>query len=182
MSCNLYDIIDGNVRVAFRLVGDKKLRNEPYKRTFRTHTGKPLKRADVDKATLAIWQEYEKRRTTTYWENKFRSKNENHINFYRREIYILGLELLRNPPTSWSMNDLVENVRTKKTTRPDAMGSVFHDLFMCIYQDDLRISRQERSKMAMELEYAYRHDISPELLCGFIYQSGNRKDLSRKLK
>lgn len=36
--------------------------------------------------------------------------------------------------------------------------------------------------MAKELEYALRHSVPPEFLCGFLYQSGGRKTLLKKLE
>lgn len=35
--------------------------------------------------------------------------------------------------------------------------------------------------MAMELEYARRHEVPPCLLCGFLYQSTDRRKIGERL-
>ena len=61
------------------------------------------------------------------------------------------------------------------------MANIFHALFLGLYEEDTQISRQERAQMAKELLYADRHNVPPEYLCGFLYQSGGRKKLDEKL-
>ena len=74
------------------------------------------------------------------------------------------------------MDDLLEKFSIK-TTRPEAMENNFHALLWCVYEGEQGYSKQERSLMSLELEYAYRHDVPPELLSGFLYQSTSRRDL-----
>lgn len=138
---------------------------------------------DVNQITLDIWREHSRRLGSSFGADQPYgvSKNEDAKNFLRREVYALGL-VLKTKPQRWNLSKLLVKERSHATTRRDVLGqNIFHDLLMSIYEDDSQISRQERWTMAKELEYAYRHSIPPEFLCGFIYQSGGRKNLLKKL-
>lgn len=153
-----------------------------YERKFDLTSPKKIKRKDAEQSVLNIWREYSRRLTSDFHVGAFdQTKNESAKNFLRREIYALGLTILQSEPTSWGAEDILRSVRTR-TNRPDKLGHVFHDLLMSVYEDDSTISRQERHLMAREIEYARRHGISPELLCGFLYQSGPRTQIAKKLK
>ena len=108
-------------------------------------------------------------------------KNEAAKYFLRREIYALGLRIYANASRSWSTADLVAQVRAR-INRPDKVDDVFHDLLMSVYDDDSQIDRRERWQYAQELEYARRHHVPPELLCGFLLQSGRQSEVRKKLK
>lgn len=146
------------------------------------YPNKPLRRKDVERVVLAIWNEHSHRLTSRFHAGPYQpTKNESAKDFLRREIYALGAHLLRWSPASSVMEELVDKIRSART-RPDKRGDVFHALLMCMYEDDSVISRQERWLMAKELAYAHRHRIPPELVCGFLYQSGPRTEMPKKIK
>ncbi|WP_234032803.1 hypothetical protein [Aurantiacibacter arachoides] len=158
--------------------GKKKM---GYSRTFDADSSRPLKQRDVERATYSIWNEHSDRLTRkTSPGDGSDTKNESAKNFLRREVYALGRRLLR----SKSGQELVAKLFSQlgfRTTRPQAMENVFHGLLCCIYEGEGGFTRQERSLIAKELEYAHRHNVPPELLCGFLYQSTDRRRLSARL-
>lgn len=159
-----------------------KSRISDYVRAFDPDSGKPISRRKTLEILKAVWAEYERRLGAKYWpDDGSDTRNESAKNFLRREIYALGLHLNRAEPQTWRLEDLVNEMRDTNTTRPNALSNVFHALLMCVYRADSRISRQERSLMAMELEYARRHEVPPRLLCGFLYQSTDRKSIRKRL-
>lgn len=157
-----------------------------YERGFDLNDERPIGRALALKIVERIWAEHNHRLSRAYVDGVKKlsghalTKNETAKNFLRREIYAFGRCLIENPP-SWDVSEIAGRVRRNPTTRPAALARTFHALLMCIYEEDDLISRQERSLMAQELEYAHRHDVPPELLCGFLYQSGSRSSISKKL-
>ena len=154
-----------------------------YHRTFNPEIGTKIKNANLEKILESIWDEHDHRRTAKVNdEDGSATKNESSRNFLRREVYALGLCLLKSSASPQSVVRLVEKIRASPTTRPEALSNTFHALLMCVWDTDQAISRQERSLMAMELEYAHRHRTPPELLCGFLYQSTDRKKLGVKLR
>lgn len=160
------------------------MKRKGYVRTFELSPTSPLLRRQVYKTLTAIWDEHSSRLSDEFVEKQRKfglSKNEDAKNFLRREIYALGLALLAAPP-NWKVADLVASVRVNPVTRPGALENrVFHALIMGVYNDDSQINRQERWTMTRELEYALRHHVPPHFLCGFLYQSGGRKNLLKKL-
>lgn len=155
-----------------------------YRREFDANRRKRLKRTQVNEALKAIWAEHEARLSSSFAVTQpfGLSKNEDAKNFLRREIYALGLALRRAPPT-WNVSTLIASSRAHKTTRLDVLDKgLFHALLMGVYDADALITRQERWLMAKELEYALRHSVPPQFLCGFLYQSGGRKNLLKKLE
>lgn len=162
---------------------EKKLNQRHYERPYSPTAQKSISAFLVDKAVLAIWKEYERRLSGTFKiDDHIHTKNESAKNFLRREIYVLGKHLIDFPPKNWSISDLPGKVRIKSSTRPHALENVFHALFMSLYEEDSQISRQERWLMARELQYAQKHNVPPELLCGFLYQSGPRAEIAMKLE
>jgi hypothetical protein len=157
-------------------------RNLGYERGFNVSSNKALSRKRLEKIMIDIWNEYDRRLTAKVsFEDGSSTRNETAKNFLRREIYVLGMYLLDEPPITWRIEDFVDGWRDTKTTRPRSLANVFHALLMCVYRSDSRISRQERSLMAKELEYAWRHEVPPSLLCGFLYQSTDRKKIGERL-
>ena len=160
-------------------------KNFVYERAFDPTSDKPLTRKKVVKAIEAIFGGYERRSgTRAEGLNYTKTKNEDPKYFLRREIYALGILMIKNPPESYSPADLVEHMRQRPSTRPDVEPKTFHALLMCVYKDDddKGLSRKERWDMAKELSYAYRHDVPPKLLTGFLLQSGKRSEIPKKLK
>lgn len=154
-----------------------------YHRRFGARSG-PLARREVFQILTEIWKEHDRRRSSSFVaEQEFNmSKNEDAKNFLRREIYALGLFLTENP-TKWDLTQLISDMRATKSTKEDSVRDrIFHLLLMGLFEEDSVISRQERWSMSRELEYARRHEIPPELICGFIFQSGGRSRLNDKLK
>lgn len=144
--------------------------------------GKKPSKAKAKAALLEIWAEYERRLKTTWHDGPYsHSKNEHAKYFLRREVYTLGLAITAEGTSGWSTAELVREMRGS-VSRPDKLGGVFHDLLMCVYEDDSQVSRRERSNYAHELEYARRHKVPPELLCGFLLQSGGHGEVSKKLR
>ena len=155
-----------------------------YRRAFDLGSSKQLKRAQVNEALISIWREHDYRLSSSHAGSQpfGLSKNEAAKNFLRREIYALGLALKQSPP-KWDVSELVASSRARQTTRIDVLEDrIFHALFMGVYNDDTLIKRQERWSMTRELEYAHRHGVPPQFLCGFLYQSGGRTGLLEKLK
>lgn len=155
-----------------------------YVRAFEHDSDKSINQRKIMIIMEGIWAEYERRLKPGDWLNQEgnNTRNESAKNFLRREIYALGWRLIRSEPQSWELEDLVNQMRDTKTTRPEALSNVFHALLMCVYRADTRITRQDRSLIAKELEYAHRHKIPPSLLCGFLYQSTDRRDIGERLK
>lgn len=157
-----------------------------YERAFDQNGERPINRKLALKIVEQIWAEHNRRLSSGYVDTVKRisghavTKNETAKNFLRREIYAFGRCLIKRP-ARWDVSEIAGRVRKNPTTRPAALARTFHALLMCIYEEDDLISRQERSLMAQELEYAHRHDVPPELLCGFLYQSGSRSSISKKL-
>lgn len=153
-----------------------------YVRSFDWEANMPLSRKKTSAILLEIWTEYDCRLTAkvSFYDGS-NTRNESAKNFLRREIYALGWRMFLHPP-SWRIEEFVNDMRDTRTTRPDALSNIFHALLMCVYNEDTRISRHERSLMAGELEYARRHEVPPSLLCGFLYQSTDRKRISERLK
>ncbi|GAB5351628.1 hypothetical protein [Qipengyuania sp. 483] len=153
-----------------------------FERNFDLKSEKCLRRKDAEQALRNIWDEHTRRLGSSFLVGPYEpTKNDSAKNFLRREVYALGLKILSCPSTNWATEDFLAKVRPN-LNRPDKLGNVFHDLLMSIYNDDSQISRQERHLMARELEYARRHAIPPELLCGFLYQSGPRTEIRKKLE
>lgn len=158
-------------------------RTSVYVRSFDPKADKPLSRRQLSASLRDIWAEFDCRRTAKVsFHDGSNTRNESAKNFLRREIYALGLHMFCHPPISWRVEDFVNDMRDTRTTRPDALANVFHALLMCVYRADAPISRQERSLMAVELEYARRHEVPPSLLCGFLYQSTDRKRIWERLE
>lgn len=153
----------------------------PYERAFKIDATAPLKLSQVTKILHAIWDEHSER-TRKLWmpDDGGDTKNESARNFLRREVYALAWCLRNAPPAKWEVKDIYYK-NGGRTTHPEVLDNMFHALMLCIYESDQGISRQERSLMSQELEYAYRHKIQPELLCGFLYQSTDRKKLGDRL-
>jgi len=153
---------------------------QPYQRRFSANSVRPLSRSEVVKIIRAIWDEHSSRTTRKVSpDDGSDTKNESAKNFLRREIYALGRRI-RSAPLSWDADALFEEMG-RTTTRPDALENLFHALLFCVYESEQGITRQDRSLMSKELEYAYRHRVPPELLCGFLYQSTDRRRLSDRL-
>ena len=148
---------------------------------YQRHTGSVSQR-QLDKVLIAIWSEYDRRRPSSFAESDIfsRTKSENAKYFLMREIYALGLHIIAKQPR-FSPQDLINMRRNRNTTRPEFSPGTFHALFMATFKEDDQISRSERWLMARELKYASRHNIRPELLCGFLLQSGTRKEINKKL-
>ena len=154
-----------------------------YRRMYVVGTVTPMKKATAAAATLAIWDEHNRRLKFDGVNEGFApTKNENAKNFLRREIYILGRELIRVPPQRWTVADLARSIRPVPLGRDEPLAHVFHALLMSVYEDDSQISRQERWLMARELEYAHRHNVPSALLAGFLLQSGLRTEIPAKIK
>lgn len=152
-----------------------------YQRAFQLTEGR-IKRNDLPKLIERIGNEYLRRKTAKVsFEDGTDTKNETAKNFLRREVYALGLALLHHGPKNWSPRTLVNSIRKAQTTRPETLSNVFHALLMSIFETDESINRNERSLIAKELEYAHRHAVPPELLCGFLYQSTDRKKIGERL-
>jgi len=142
----------------------------------------PISKKSAEQAMHEIWDEYSNRlRTGSHQGSYSRTKSESAKYFLAREIYALGTYIYRLPPERWSTKDIVAGSRAQ-INRPDKVGHVFHDLLMSVYQDDMQIDRRERWQVAQELEYARRHDVPVELVCGFLLQSGPRSEVPKKLK
>ncbi|QFT76011.1 hypothetical protein [Erythrobacter sp. THAF29] len=153
-----------------------------YQRAFQLSEGR-IKRTDLPKLIERIGNEYVRRKTAKVsFEDGTDTKNESAKNFLRREVYALGIALLHHGPRNWSPRALVESIRKTRTTRPEALSNVFHALLMSIFETDESINRNERSLIAKELEYAHRHEVPPEFLCGFLYQSTDRKKIGERLR
>jgi hypothetical protein len=58
----------------------------------------------------------------------------------------------------------------------------FHYGLLAMFVDDTILTRHDRSLFAHQMLYAYRHQVPPELLIGFIYQCGSSSELRRKVK
>ena len=159
------------------------IRNQEYVRSFGVQPDRRLNERNVLSALTEIWREHSVRCDSAFGKMlQFGlSKNENAKNFLRREVYALGLELKRMPQR-WNLAEFIASIRVHKTTRLDALnGRVFPALLLGVYEEDSSITRQERWVMSKELEYAEAHNVPPEFLCGFLYQSGGRQDLLKKL-
>jgi hypothetical protein len=125
------------------------------------------------------------------------SKAETARYFFLREIYDLGIHLQENPP-SFSRQELLSKARKHKLRAQEIVDCTFHMLTMSCFQEDadrpgkssaVRLagdyqtpSRQERNTMVRELQYARRHEVPPQFLCGFLLQSKGRTNLRNKLK
>ncbi|MEM6474607.1 MAG: hypothetical protein AAF687_00420 [Pseudomonadota bacterium] len=144
----------------------------------------PMSRRKAFARLHQIWSEHDDRLGTPAPNPKFSpTKNESARNYLKREIYRLGRTLLKYPPKNWSTAELVKKLRGDKNRRTDKLGHVFHDLLMAVYDEDFPLlDRQERWSITQELEYAHRHNVTPKYLCGFLYQSGPRSEIRRKLK
>ena len=153
-----------------------------YKRNFESNSAKTLTIEVVEKQIHAIWNEFERRLKTDSLDRNFApTKNENAKGFLRREIYVLGRCLIANPP-SYDPKDLVDGMRKNKMKLSDGETNTFHVLIMCVYEEDGgHFTRQERHQIGRELRYAHKHSIPPELVSGFLLQSGSRKEISKKL-
>lgn len=158
-------------------------KRKEYKRKFSLAPKSPLSKKDVSDALLAIWDGHSDRLKESWVKAQpyGLTKNEAAKNFARREVYALGIALLVQPP-KWDIAEVVEKIRLKPTTRPEALERIFHALFLSLYESDDPINRKERWMMAKDLEYAFRHKVPPEFLCGFLYQSGGRRGLLKKLE
>lgn len=160
---------------------------KPYKRVIPKRIGARYVRT----ALTAIDLEHFNRRSSKAHKEIYEpTKNETRKNFLRREIYALGRALI-DSKSNINWTKMLNDHRLKTYTRPDSLDNIFHILFLLFRDEDLNITRQyedinitrqERSNMAKELLYAHRHSIPEELLVGFIYQSGPRSDLPKKLE
>ena len=155
---------------------------ESYKRSFSLDGKKPLKRSVIVRILGEIFDEHSDRvHRKVSAEDGTDTKNESAKNFLRREIYALGTRILNTSSEPWNGENFLA-LMNRTTTRPATLENVFHALFFFLYEGEEGFSRQERSLMGRELEYAYRHKIPAELLVGFLYQSTDRKRLSQRLE
>lgn len=58
----------------------------------------------------------------------------------------------------------------------------FHWVLSAIHPQISELDRPSLSKIGRQLLYAHRHDIDPDLLVGFLYQSGSPDVISKKAK
>lgn len=162
------------------------MKKRAFQRAFDPKKEKPLSKKQVLNALRDIELAYDVRTNTRFREDPGsgfeRTKAESAAYFLRREIYALGCHMKKRSPTTYDPQDLIDAMRPKKTTRPDKEPGVFHALFMAMYDEDTGQSRRDRWWMAQELEYAWRHRVPPELLAGFLLQSGPRKEIIKKIK
>ncbi len=154
-------------------------RQKVYKRGFAVNGIVPLDKDAATEILKDIWDEHSSRKSSEEKNNGYETKNESAKNFLRREVYALARCLLKCPPTDWDVKELYLDLRGS-TTQPKSLENIFHVLISSIYVDD-GVSRQERSLIAQELEYAHRHKVPPKLLCGFLYQSTDRKKIHERL-
>ena len=153
-----------------------------YKRSFSIEENTTLKPRDLEKILFEIFDEHSSRKKRKVSTNDgSATKNESAKNFLRREIYALGYRIQNSSSGKFDANGLLD-AKGRTTTRPEKLENVFHALLFFVYEGEQGFPRQERSKLARELEYAHRHRIPPELLCGFLFQSSNRNKLGKLLK
>lgn len=153
-----------------------------YERTFSVADKRPLKRSTVVNLLQEIFEEHSSRvlRKVSF-DDGSNTKNETAKNFLRREIYALGTRLRKSSREPWRPEKFLVAMG-RSTTRPEALENVFHALLYLLYEGEQGFTRQERSLVGRELEYAYRHGIPPELLVGFLYQSTDRKRIGERLE
>ena len=158
------------------------MKTRTYERSFSIDGQKPLKRSVIIRILGEIFDEHSDRvYRKVCAEDGTDTKNETAKNFLRREVYALGTRILNTSSEPWSADKFLA-LMDRTTTRPAALENVFHALFFLLYEGEEGFSRQERSLMGRELEYAYRHNIPAELLAGFLYQSTDRKRLGQRLR
>ncbi len=152
-----------------------------YERSFSVSERRPLKRSTIIRILREIFDEHSSRAVRKVSpDDGSDTKNETAKNFLRREIYALGTRILNTLQAPWNADRFLEAMG-RSTTRPEALENVFHALLYLLYVGEQGFSRQERSLIGRELEYAYRHKVPPELVVGFLYQSTDRKRLRERL-
>ena len=153
-----------------------------YRRLFPERPRKPISLKVADAAVAAIWEEHDRRRSRKFLDDDGADTKAESANYFlMREIYALGLAVMHSPP-SWKMETLLEKVRDLRFSTRTPMNNTFHVLLMSVWESDVQVSRQRRWNMAKEMEYAHRHSIPPNLLCGFLLQTGSNKKVLKKLQ
>ncbi len=102
-------------------------------------------------------------------------------NFLKQAIYIFTGRYLKKYGVK-ELSDLVVRVRSLDECRAHLSASnPFRLSFMLLCNEGVRwVSPQNRSKWALELHYAFLHEVPPEYLLGFIYQQGSHLKIKPK--
>lgn len=98
----------------------------------------------------------------------------------KRIVYAIGAHVLRYEQeetlvrTVWKLNTQ-DKLRAIHKNAPRPSVNPFFWVYHLILGDQKKISRDQRSKSARQLLYAYQHRVPVEFLTGFIYQTGYRE-------
>jgi hypothetical protein len=159
------------------------MKRREYERSFAFAEKRPLKGSSVIRILREIFDEHSARVTRKVSAHDGSdTKNETAKNFLRREIYALGTRLRNSSREPGNAEKFLTAMGRPASTRPEALENVFHALLYLLYEREEGFTRQERSLIGRELEYAYQHEVPPKLLVGFLYQSTDRKRLGERLK
>lgn len=161
----------------------------------------------VAKFADAIHDEYCFRQLDVFLENKKTfpygvPPSERAINFLKREVYRLG-RFYRRRGLDELLEKEVRHRRESNVHKLKSFDNIFNVAFLCIFEADWRyinvraadgktekvregkfakLSAADREFYVQQLTYADLHFVAPELLCGFLLQSGNPKLIRQKLK
>lgn len=104
--------------------------------------------------------------------------------FLKREVYAFVLENFRTSIEEANLLRFLPEVIARAKRRPPHKPSVeanpFHWVFYALAAEGRHLERWEISRFGRELLYAKRHSIPPELLIGFLYQTGTPDQIYRK--
>lgn len=99
----------------------------------------------------------------------------------KREIYALVRHFLAQDHGN-VIKEIVEDDGRAPANGPAFEDNPFHWGLLSLFEargDGL--SRGDRYLFARQMLYAHKHDVPPNLLVGFIYQSGKPQDIAQKL-
>ena len=123
-------------------------------------------------------------------------------NFLKREVYRFA-RLYRRRGLEALLEKEARKLRESNVHKFKSFSNVFNVAFLCIFDADWRyvnvldsegnIEQQRGAKIAIlsaadrefyvqQLTYADHHSVPPDLLCGFLLQSGDPKLIRHKLK
>ncbi len=99
----------------------------------------------------------------------------------KREVYRFTMRYLTDQ-NSGRLEDVLEaNIPIERTLRVKFSENPFHRMLLALRSEGLDIEPFEITRYSSQLLYAQRHDIDPDLLIGFLYQTGSPDEIRKRV-
>lgn len=91
----------------------------------------------------------------------------------KREVYKFVRDHLTEQNSSRFEDVLDENITNERRLRVEFSANPFHKIFLALRSEGIEIKPFEITRYSSQLLYARRHEIVPDMLIGFLYQTGS---------